>query len=426
MKRQLYEYAVFPKILPQGAESTVVLRPLSPHTAFNKDERYTVRVMPLFASHDPAPDTTYPSYELQVSADGTLVVRHRFCGEGEQYIRVIRENGVKLADFSVYALEADLYALRPYMGDLHAHTTLSDGKEAPEFVAARYREEGFDFLAITDHRRYDPSLRAIGFYQDSGADLCLVPGEEIHAPGHNVHVVNFGGTFSVNDIWRNDEAAYRAEIDALCKTRELPDGVSAFEVAVCAWDAAHVRKGGGAAIFCHPFWKNNVYQVPKAVSEYLLREGVLDAFELLGGQTEAENQHQLLLAQQLQSEGVSIPCVGNSDSHNTVDGPHFAVTKTILFASECKREALVQAVKSGLSVPVEHYKGSACRVHGAYRLASYAAFLLEEYFPLHNALCTEEGRLMRCLTAGDESAKQALCALSGRTAALLEQCFATV
>lgn len=36
-------------------------------------------------------------------------------------------------------------------GNLHAHTTFSDGRQSVEEVVARYRVLGYDFLAITDH-----------------------------------------------------------------------------------------------------------------------------------------------------------------------------------------------------------------------------------------------------------------------------------
>ena len=39
-------------------------------------------------------------------------------------------------------------------GNLHTHTTRSDGHYAPEEVARHYRENGYDFLAITDHWVY--------------------------------------------------------------------------------------------------------------------------------------------------------------------------------------------------------------------------------------------------------------------------------
>ncbi|MBO6157936.1 MAG: hypothetical protein J6P72_01590 [Firmicutes bacterium] len=38
-------------------------------------------------------------------------------------------------------------------GNLHTHTTISDGEVSPEESIRRYREEGYDFLAITDHRK---------------------------------------------------------------------------------------------------------------------------------------------------------------------------------------------------------------------------------------------------------------------------------
>jgi hypothetical protein len=36
-------------------------------------------------------------------------------------------------------------------GNLHAHTTFSDGRRPVAEVVSRYREMGYDFLAITDH-----------------------------------------------------------------------------------------------------------------------------------------------------------------------------------------------------------------------------------------------------------------------------------
>ncbi|MCF3935335.1 PHP domain-containing protein [Acuticoccus sp. M5D2P5] len=36
-------------------------------------------------------------------------------------------------------------------GNLHTHTDRSDGTLPVEAVVARYREAGYDFLAVTDH-----------------------------------------------------------------------------------------------------------------------------------------------------------------------------------------------------------------------------------------------------------------------------------
>jgi hypothetical protein len=40
---------------------------------------------------------------------------------------------------------------RFWRGNLHTHSTLSDGVLPPEEVCRRYRDEGYDFLALTDH-----------------------------------------------------------------------------------------------------------------------------------------------------------------------------------------------------------------------------------------------------------------------------------
>jgi predicted metal-dependent phosphoesterase TrpH len=40
---------------------------------------------------------------------------------------------------------------RFWRGNLHGHSTLSDGGFSPEEVCRRYQEEGFDFISLTDH-----------------------------------------------------------------------------------------------------------------------------------------------------------------------------------------------------------------------------------------------------------------------------------
>ena len=40
-----------------------------------------------------------------------------------------------------------------YRGNTHCHTTRSDGRRSPEEVIALYREAGYDFLTLTDHRK---------------------------------------------------------------------------------------------------------------------------------------------------------------------------------------------------------------------------------------------------------------------------------
>ena len=45
---------------------------------------------------------------------------------------------------------------RWYKGNLHTHTTMSDGDSTPEVVAQWYKEHGYQFLILSDHNVLTP------------------------------------------------------------------------------------------------------------------------------------------------------------------------------------------------------------------------------------------------------------------------------
>lgn len=55
-------------------------------------------------------------------------------------------------------------------GNIHAHTTISDGKLSPAEVLTLYSEAGYDFIALTDHNRY---------HTYSHSDLICIGGVEV-------------------------------------------------------------------------------------------------------------------------------------------------------------------------------------------------------------------------------------------------------
>lgn len=72
-------------------------------------------------------------------------------------------------------------------GNLHAHTTFSDGRRPVAEVIAHYRELGYDFLAITDHDTWVAD--DYWFSIPSGDDRMLVlPGIEIDYRPLSQHV----------------------------------------------------------------------------------------------------------------------------------------------------------------------------------------------------------------------------------------------
>jgi hypothetical protein len=58
-----------------------------------------------------------------------------------------------------------------YKGQLHCHTTNSDGIQSPSEVATAYKKEGYDFLVITDHDYVTPDPRIEGLLFMTGDEV---------------------------------------------------------------------------------------------------------------------------------------------------------------------------------------------------------------------------------------------------------------
>lgn len=428
--RMLEDYQVTPRILRSGEETVVTIRPLGGHAAFAKGQTYTVKILPL-EGHLPIGEGQHPREECMPGDDGTLRVPLCPWGEQEIHLQVFEgiyppEERIRQKPTTVqalYCLQPDLFALRPYRGDLHAHTMHSDGRETPDIVAANYRQTGFDFLAITDHGRYEPSLEAMAAYRDAPVDIALYPGEEVHAPDNNTHIVHVGGRESINDVFRQQPEEYARQVDAIRQGLTVPEGVNPTEAAATHWAMDRIRQAGGLAIFPHPHWLEEGRHIRDAFSRYLFHNRVFDAFELLGGQTVRENNLQTAFYSQMRAEGVDVPVVGSSDSHGTVEASWFNWMSTMVFAKSLDFADVRAAVLDGYSVAVEHYPGETPRAHGPYRLVKYALFLLDAVFPLHDQLCYEEGLQMKRYRQGDAKALERLEALQGRCQRMWEEQF---
>ena len=77
-----------------------------------------------------------------------------------------------------------------HKGNLHCHTTLSDGSMTPQEIADAYREHGYDFVALSDHDHYyaHPELQRDDFLvlyaYEQGIDS---PTREPFGPGKCYH-----------------------------------------------------------------------------------------------------------------------------------------------------------------------------------------------------------------------------------------------
>lgn len=74
---------------------------------------------------------------------------------------------------------------RFYRGNLHTHSDRSDGALPAEEVCRRYRENGYDFIAMTDHLigKYDYQITDTSAYRDE--KFTTLPGAELHSGAMN-------------------------------------------------------------------------------------------------------------------------------------------------------------------------------------------------------------------------------------------------
>ena len=436
VKLELTNYDIFPKVFKCDTPVEVTIKPLGLHVAFSGE--YTIQVR----AFNEGNSARYPErnnlkeYPVTPCEDGCIRFTHTYKDEQEHYVDIVRD-GKRVVRLSVYSLYEDLVGRYPFRGDLHMHTTRSDGNQAPAIVAANYRKNGYDFLAMTDHDSYYPSLEAINAYKDVPIEYNLVTGEEIHLEGNDIHIVNFGGKYSVNALMPGDHhmdvgdgkdlrsldgecpdvisvEEYKRQVNELAETLNIPEGIEKFTYAACVWIFNHIRKADGLGIFAHPYWLQNVLHVPESLTEYIMATQPFDAFEVLGGENYFEqNGWQTIRYYEDRAKGRRYPIVGSTDSHSSVHNRNALIASTIVFAPENTREGIVYSIKDFYSVAVDSIS-TELRIVGEMRFVRYATFLLREFFPLHDELCFEEGRLMKDYACGEEGAEETLRFISGR------------
>lgn len=436
MKNELVYYDVYPKVVPLNRETVVHIQPLSRHARFDAQKTYYVHVIPVNQRTRVPYEPDYPILEV-VPQDGAIAFAFTYTQEQPYQIwiedqGVQRNNGdswkgVSCLKLQIYALADDLLALRPFRGNMHIHSFRSDGVEAPEMVLAWYRRYGYDFAGLTDHGKYEPSLEGMAAYDSVPLNMKLLPGEEVHSPDNYVHIVHFGGDYSVNDLYRADEARYRAEVAQIEKMLDdVPEGACRFEIAASKWVFEKIRQANGLSILCHPNWTwYGAYNQPGAMYQYFLEHIDYDALELInGGNGPQENQLQAAAWYNSGKNGRRAIPVGTDDSHGAVNGKWFNIGKTYVLAQSLERDALLAAIRRGQCAAVEQYPGEYARIYGEKRLVNYFQFLHDEYFPLHDDLCVEEGRLMLSYINGDAQARERLEACYGQIAQLQKHMFA--
>jgi hypothetical protein len=103
-----------------------------------------------------------------------------------------------------------------FKGNLHTHSTQSDGSLSPQQIVDLYSDNGYDFLSITDHWRLtDPATL-------DSKGLLLIPGSELNGGkaglGQDYHLVVLG----LREMpQRTDDMSIQDIIDAALKVGEV-------------------------------------------------------------------------------------------------------------------------------------------------------------------------------------------------------------
>ncbi len=119
-----------------------------------------------------------------------------------------------------------------YKGNLHLHTTMSDGALTPEEVIDRYRNAGYSFIALTDHRQENPAWEDRDFVVLTGAEY------DTGDPASSMplyHILGIG----MEQIPR---IRYRESYEARHPWPTAQEIINA------------IRDAGGLAILAHPAW----------------------------------------------------------------------------------------------------------------------------------------------------------------------------
>jgi hypothetical protein len=115
-------------------------------------------------------------------------------------------------------------------GNLHTHTTNSDGNSSPQVVADWYKSHGYQFLVITDHEKWTNPVPLDA--PDDG--FVLIGGQEI----------------SVRD--QGDKPIHAVAVN-ISKTYPQPDG-SITQAKTLQNLVRGIRDAGAIPIVCHPNW----------------------------------------------------------------------------------------------------------------------------------------------------------------------------
>ncbi len=397
-----YMVDIYPKVFKANTHDVIYFQMLK---EIPNDDLFEIRIYPMEKQtvlHTKQcrvdEELRYAPLQLKNCGEGLYSAEYDFTIEQEYSVRIRYDNQL-IAYGRLFAVADDLAALKPLKGDTHLHTCRSDGKGTPFEVSCDYRAAGYDFIAVTDHHKYAPSLEAKAEVEALTDQFYVFPGEEVHNKSMgSFHIVNFNGKSSVNDIIETDDDYVNNEVHKILDTHDFADLSDRRNVAYRMFIADHIHKAGGLAIMAHPFWYTyGEYNMQTEEFIHHWQRGHFDALEVLAGCDGVGhgNNLQEMLRCDMLAEGVKIPVVGASDAHTT--HPEKATDRfneqfTIVFAKDF--DEIPAAILDERSVAVNRWDNEHFRAIGKFRYVKYVRFLMSNFYPPYVALCEQHAKAL--------------------------------
>lgn len=172
---------------------------------------------------------------------------------------------------------------RFYRGNLHTHSTRSDGILAPEEVCRRYRAEGYDFMALTDHFIGAYKYPMVDTRDFRTKDFTTLIGAELHSGatsnGELWHILAVGLPFDFAPPDAPGFSAHEGMETGAEIARRARDAGAFVAVAHPQWsgltlaDARTIEAAHAVEIYNHGCWAGCDRPDGWAINDLLLSEG---------------------------------------------------------------------------------------------------------------------------------------------------------
>jgi len=208
---------------------------------------------------------------------------------------------------------------RFWRGNLHTHSTQSDGAYSVEEVCQRYRQNGYDFIALTDHflARYNFPITDTRGWRT--ADFTTILGAELHSD-----------KTELGEMWHILAVGLPPEF------AQTPDDETITHLAQRAMAA------GAYVAVAHPAW----YGITERDIETL---GMVDAIEVFNGVAYDHNDHadSWQLADIMLGRGQRYNVCATDDFHGTRGRYDFKRGWVWVKSESLEPAALLSALKAG-------------------------------------------------------------------------------